>query len=138
MTEESTTHDLTELTRRSIEAQEESIEAAVSFYAPDAVWDASWGMGVFEGQEAVRGFFMDWRSPYDEMTREIEAIRDLGNGVTFAVIVQTGRFHRSTGTVQLRYGSVMDWSDGLIVRNTTYPDIDEARAAAERLAEERG
>jgi hypothetical protein len=32
----------------------------------------------------------------------------------------------------------MDWSDGLIVRNTTYPDIDEARAAAERLAEERG
>ena len=138
MSEESTSPDLVELTRRSIEAQEESIEAAVSFYAPDAVWDASWGMGVFEGQEAVRGFFRDWRSPYDEMAREIEAIRDLGNGVTFAVIVQTARVLRSSGTVQLRYGSVMEWSDGLIVRNTTYPDIDEARAAAERLAAERG
>src|SRR3981081_1938193 len=102
MSEESTTPDLMELTRRSIEAQEESIDAAVSFYAPDAIWDASWGMGVFEGQEAVRGFFRDWRSPYDEMAREIEAIRDLGNGVTFAVIVQTGRVVWSNGTVQLR------------------------------------
>jgi hypothetical protein len=27
--------------------------------------------------------------------------------------------------------------DGLIVRSTTYTDIDEARAAAERLAENR-
>jgi SnoaL-like domain len=92
MAEESTTPDLVELTRRSIEAQEESIEAAVSFYAPDGIWDASWGMGVFQGQDAVRGFFTDWRSAYDEMTREIEAIRDLGNGVTFAVIVQAAPF----------------------------------------------
>jgi hypothetical protein len=32
------------------------------------------------------------------------------------------------------------WVDGVIVRNTIYPetDIDEARAAAERLAHERG
>jgi ketosteroid isomerase-like protein len=137
MSEESTSPDLAELTRRSIEAQEESIEAAVSFYAPDGVWDASWGMGVFVGQEAVRGFFRDWRRPYDEMAREIESIRDLGNGVTFAVIVQTGRVLGSSGAVELRYGSVMEWSDGLIVRNTTYRDVDQARAAAERLAEER-
>jgi hypothetical protein len=35
---------------------------------------------------------------------------------------------------------VMLWVDALIVRNTVYleSDIDEARAAAERLAEERG
>jgi ketosteroid isomerase-like protein len=138
MSEESTSPDLVELTRRSIDAQDESIEATIGFYAPDAVWDASWGMGVFEGQEAVRGFFSDWRSSYDEMAWEIEAIRDLGNGLTFAVIVQTGRVFGSSGTVQLRYGSVMEWSGGLIVRNTTYTDIDEAGAAAERLAQERG
>jgi hypothetical protein len=41
-------------------------------------------------------------------------------------------------SVQLRYASVVEWSNNLIARNTTYPDIDEARAAAERLAEERG
>jgi hypothetical protein len=30
------------------------------------------------------------------------------------------------------------WVDGLIERTTNYTDIDEARADAERLAEERG
>jgi hypothetical protein len=43
----------------------------------------------------------------------------------------------SGGSVQLRYGSVAEWIDDLMVRNTTYTDIDEARTAAERLAEER-
>jgi hypothetical protein len=34
--------------------------------------------------------------------------------------------------------SVATWTNALIERTTTYPDIDEARAAAERLAQERG
>ena len=136
MSAESTTPDLVELTRRSIGAAED-IEAALSFYAPDAVWDASpWGMGVFEGQTAVRGFFEDWRSSYNDMEWKAEEIRDLGNEATFAVILRRARVAGSTGSVQLRYGSVIEWRDGLIVRNTTYNDIDEARAAAERLAEE--
>lgn len=33
---------------------------------------------------------------------------------------------------------VVVWVDGMIVRNTAYPDIDEARTAAQRLGEERG
>jgi len=32
----------------------------------------------------------------------------------------------------------MIWADGLMERVTTFLDIDEARAAAERLAHERG
>jgi SnoaL-like domain len=40
---------------------------------------------------------------------------------------------------RMRYASVLAWVGGLIVRfTTTYIDVDEARAAAERLAEERG
>ena len=136
MPEESTPPDLVEI-RRSIET--EDIEAALSFYAPDAVWDASpWGMGVFEGQAAVRGFFEDWRSSYSDLERKAEEIRDLGNGVAFAVILQKGRIAGSSGSVQLRYAAVMEWAGGLIVRNTTYTDIDEARAAAKSLAKERG
>jgi hypothetical protein len=38
----------------------------------------------------------------------------------------------------MRYAQVNDRRDGLIARETLYTDIDEARAAAERLAEERG
>jgi ketosteroid isomerase-like protein len=138
MSAESTTPAFVELTRRSIEAAED-IEVALSFYAPDAVWDASpWGMGVFEGKPAVRGFFEDWRSSYSDIEREAEEIRDLGNGLTFAVIVQKAHVVGSSGAVQLRYASVVEWIDSLIVRNTTYTDIDEARADAERLARERG
>jgi ketosteroid isomerase-like protein len=136
MSEESTTADLVGLARESIET--EDLEAALSFYAPHAVWDASpWGMGVFEGQAAMRGFFEDWRGAYSGIERKAEEIRDLGSGVTFAVILQKGRLVGSGGSVQLRYGSVIEWVDDLIVRNTTYTDIDEARVAAERLAEER-
>jgi ketosteroid isomerase-like protein len=133
MSEELTTPDLVALARRSIEA--EDIEAALSFYAPDAVWDASpWGMGVFEGEAAVRDFFEDWSGSYTSMEWKAEEIRDVGNGVTFAVILQTGRVVGSSGSVQLRYASVARWLDRLIVRNTTYTDLDEGRAAAERLA----
>jgi hypothetical protein len=30
------------------------------------------------------------------------------------------------------------WHEGMVTRVTTFLDVDEARAAAERLAEERG
>jgi ketosteroid isomerase-like protein len=137
MREESTTPDLVDLTRRSIEA--DSAEAAVGFYAPDGVWDASpWGMGVFEGTAAVRDFFEEWSRSYTDIEWNAEDIRYVGNAVTFAVILQRGRVVGSSGSVQLRYASVAVWQDGLIVRNTTYTDIDDARAAAERLARERG
>jgi ketosteroid isomerase-like protein len=137
MSEEFRTPNLVALARRSIEA--EDLEAALSFYAPDAVWDASsWGMGVFEGLPAVRGFFEDWASSYTHMEWDAEEIRELGNGITFAVILHTGRVVGSGGSVQLRYAAVAQWQDRLIVRNATYTDIDEARAAAERLAESEG
>jgi ketosteroid isomerase-like protein len=137
MSEESTTPDLVELARRSIEV--EDLEAAVSFYAPNAVWDASpWGMEVYEGQAAVRGFFEDWRSSYSGIEWAAEEIRDLGSEVTFAVVLQRARVVGSSGSVQLRYAAVAQWASGLIMRNTTYTNIDEGRAAAERLAQERG
>jgi hypothetical protein len=49
-----------------------------------------------------------------------------------------GRPVGSSGEVQLRYGTVSVWEDGKIARITNYTGIDEARAAAERLAQERG
>jgi hypothetical protein len=58
--------------------------------------------------------------------------------VTFPVIIQKGRPVGSTAHVRYRIAQVNTWVDGMIVRSTGYNDIDEARAAAERLAEERG
>jgi ketosteroid isomerase-like protein len=137
MPEDFATPDLVERVYSSIEAHDR--DEAISFYAADAVWDATpWGMGRFEGREAILGFFEDWRGSYSGLAFEVEETRDLGSGVMFAVIVQKGRPRGSSGNVQLRYASVMQWVNGLIVINTTYTDIDEGRAGAERLAQERG
>lgn len=55
-----------------------------------------------------------------------------------AVYESSGRPVGSTGRVEWRFAAIAFWMDGLIVRAITYREIDEARAAAERLAEERG
>ena len=140
MPEESTTPDLVELARRSFDAvNRRDFDAMMGFLAPDAVWDMSdLGMGTFEGVPAIRGFYEDWFGSYDEFRIEAEEILDLGNGVVFAVISQNARPVGSSGHVQFRYGSVAVSDAGLAVRTVNYFDPDEARAAAERLAQERG
>ena len=75
---------------------------------------------------------------YEDFEVEIEENLDLGSGVMLSVTRQRGRVAGSSGYVQMRYASVTEWRDGLIARVTPYPDIDEARAAAERLAGEPG
>jgi hypothetical protein len=57
--------------------------------------------------------------------------------VTLAIAHMSGRPVGSSAQVQLEYASVAEWTDGLMARVTQYTDIDEARAAAERLAQER-
>jgi uncharacterized protein (TIGR02246 family) len=139
MPEESTAPDLVELTRRAIEAANtKDVDRLVSFYAPDAVWEAMTGLGTHEGTAEIRRFFEDWLGAYEEFEVEVQEVLDLGNGVAFVVVVQYGRPVGSTGSVQLRYASVSVWVDGKIARTTNHTEIDEARAAAERLAEERG
>jgi ketosteroid isomerase-like protein len=114
------------------------IDALMSLYAPDAVFEHSEVVGVFEGRATFRGSFDDWLDAYEEFRIEFEARRDLGNGVTFGVTVLRGRPGDSTGWIQGRFVSVVTWRDGLVERVTNYFDIDKARAAAERRAEERG
>jgi hypothetical protein len=80
----------------------------------------------------------DWVAPYDEWGTEVEKWLDLGNGVVLAVLMESGRPTGSSGRVQLRYACVGVWSHDMISRAVTYADIDEARAAAERLAAEPG
>jgi ketosteroid isomerase-like protein len=142
MSEESTTPDLVELMRRLAEAaSEQDFDTADSYYAPDAVWDSSrTGVGSFEGALTIRRFFEDWRGGYEDWEIGFDELLDIGNGVVFALVRQEGRPVGSTGYVRQREGWVWVWVEGLIARVTTYPeaDMDEARAYAERLAEERG
>ena len=139
MAEESTTPDLVELVRRLDEAANRlDFDAAVSLFAPDAVVEGRASGMTFEGRTAIRGFGEDMIVAYEEFESRSEEILDLGNGVVFGVARASGRPVGSTGRVENRLVSVAVWEEGLIVRATGYTDPDEARAAAERLAKERG
>jgi len=138
VSQESTTPDLVELTRRLVEAANRlDFDAAVSFYAPDAVLEGRASGMTFEGRAAIRGFWEDWAVAYEESELRLEEILDLGNGVVLGVARGSSRPVGSTGRVELRLAIVAVWEEGLIVQSIGYDDTDEARAAAERLAKER-
>ena len=138
MNEESTTPDLVELTQLVFEAaNQRDIDAIMSFVAPDAVLDGR--ADLLEGRAAIRGFVEEWFGSFAELRYEVEEFVVLDDGVVLAVVYQEGRPVGVGGRVHQREGWAICWSaDGLIVRLTTHTDIDEARAAAERLAKERG
>jgi hypothetical protein len=140
MSEESTTPDLVELVQRVIDAGNvRDIEAEMSLFAPDSVFDLSaMGLGIYENAEAIRKLFQEWWNSYQDYHQEAEEIRDLGNGIAFVVIVMRGTPPGSTAWVEQRYANIGIWANGLVERTTNTFDVDEARAAAERLAEERG
>jgi len=136
MSVESTTNDQVELVRGLVGALDRcDVDTVVGFHAPDAVLEAA--VGRFEGVAGIRAFIEDWLANYEGFAVTLEEDRDLGNGVTFGVIRQQGRLVGSSGHVQLRHAAVHVWVDGVITRAITGPDIDEDRATAERLAEER-
>ncbi len=91
----------------------------------------------YEGRAAIRGFLEDWFRAYEELDFELEEVSHLGGGVVFAVVIQDGRLVGSAGRIRQREGWVYLCVGGSIARLTTF-DVDQGRAAAERLAQERG
>jgi ketosteroid isomerase-like protein len=136
MSEEATTPDLVELTQELSDAR--GVDATMQFYGADAVYDMSQvGLGTFEGRPAIRRFLEDWLGSYDETEDEVHEIKDLGNGIVFAVVRESGR---PSGTarpsrVHAVYAFVFVWTDAKVTRATVYADPAEAHAAATRLAE---
>jgi ketosteroid isomerase-like protein len=138
MPEEFTTSGLVELVLRFVEAANRRDFAAIeAFYAPDVIVRGA-EIGTFEGRAAARGVLEDVIAPYEEFRAETEEVLDLGFGVAFAVVIARGRVGGGSAEVPFRYATVTIWSEGLVTRQTNYTDVDEARAAAQRLAEERG
>jgi ketosteroid isomerase-like protein len=139
VSQESTTRDLLELARRMIEADtfDEWAMFAEQIYAPNAVWEAS-GLDTFEGRRAIVAFVRDYWSIWDDHHHYVEEMVDLGHGVIWGVVREHGRIKGSDARVEARWAFVNLLVQGRVVRSTTYIDIDEAHAAAERLAQEPG
>jgi ketosteroid isomerase-like protein len=140
MSEEHTTTDLIALVRRRSDASNRrDMDALMSLCARDGVYDTSpSGLGVYEGQAAIRAFIGEWWDAFDELHFEPEEVLDLGGGVTFSVIRQDARPAGSASHVRTHEAHVIEWRGTVAARVTVYQDIDEARAAAIRLAGERG
>jgi uncharacterized protein (TIGR02246 family) len=137
MTDESATPDPVELMGRAFDAANRGdLDAVASSFADDATFDGRGVGGPFEGRAAIRSMLEEWFATYEELEFGLEEVRDLGNGVVFAVVVQNGRPAGSAGHVRQREGWVFVWVRGLVARLAT-SEVDEARAAAERLAQER-
>src|SRR3954471_23042757 len=138
MSEESMTLDLVELVRKQLEALDRrDLDGVMSSVAEDAVLDGR-AAGVFEGRAAIRGFLEDWFRALEELDFELEEVSDLGGGVVFAVVIQDGRPVGGDGHLQQREGWVYRCVGGSIAHLSTLEGVDAARAAAERLAQERG
>jgi ketosteroid isomerase-like protein len=140
MSQESTTPGPVELTRGYIESMNRDwdLDALAGFFASDAVWDLSdAGLGIYEGWAAIREWLEGYWATWEDHHHKIAEILDLGHGVVFMALWEDGRPIRTEARVQARRGWVVLWVGGRSVRWTGYTDIDEARAAAERLAEER-
>jgi hypothetical protein len=137
MAEEDATPDVVEMMRRMGEAANRGDrDAHVGFFVADGVLQT--GVGRFDGREAIRDYVEDfWRS-YDELSVAEDELHDLGNGVALFSSALTGRLRGSNAEVHLRWAGVITHARGLVSRWTDYVIIDEARAAAERLAQERG
>ncbi len=113
-------------------------DSIMALYSQTSVWDTSAiGLGVHKGPEAVRAFHEDWQRAYEDFEMVMTDFEEIGNGITITVFDQRARPTGGSGFVELRFGLVTTWADGLVQRATAYTDIGEARAAAERLARER-
>jgi uncharacterized protein (TIGR02246 family) len=135
VSEESATPDLVELVHRAFEAlNRRDLDAVVSTFAEDATFDGRALGDRFEGRAAIRSFIEGWFGSYEELEYRLEEVRDLGNQVVFTVVVQSGRPAGSTGHVRQREGWVFVWVQASVARLTVL-EVDDGRAAAERLAE---
>lgn len=138
MADESRTPDLVERWRRVAEAVAHSdFDVAMSYFAPDSTWDAL-PLGIsFKGIAGIRSFLEEWIGSYDDYHQELVEGYELGNDVVFAVNRQDARLAGTTRRVRELWSFTITWRAAMVERVIARNDIDEARAVAERLAEER-
>ena len=140
MPEHRATQDVVALTRAFGKVAGD-VDAEMAFYGPTPVYDLSpMGIGVYEGRTAIRAFLAGWMTSYEGYEEEMQEVIDVGNGIAFAAVRESAVPVGSTAQTRVHsvYVFAIVWVDGKIAHITAYPNAVEARAAAERLAAERG
>ena len=133
---ESTTPDPVELTERLVEAFDRGdVDAIEGLGADDAVLRAM-GLGLrFEGVKAIRSFVEEWFGSFADLAFELLEVQHLANGVVLVLIHQSGSPAGALGSIGQDEAWVIVWVEDEVTQLASYIDIDEARAAAESLAQ---
>ena len=124
-----------EVVRRSWAALERGgLDAVAEFWDPDIEWRAVEGalddIGVFSGREAMRRYYEEWTSTFDELRGELEEVIFASGDQVGTVIHTAGRVRGSEGWVEGRYAVVYTVRGGRIVRGREYATAGQAREAA--------
>jgi ketosteroid isomerase-like protein len=90
-----------------------------------------------EGVAAIRDLWVSYFGAFEGLQVILDDVVDFGNGVILANNRHVGRLIGGAALAERR-AFVYEFVGGRVVKTTDYTDIDAARAAAERLAEERG
>ena len=137
MSEELAASDLAELVRKAFEAANRGdLDAVMMSFTEDATFLGRAVGDRSEGRAAIRTLIEGWWASYEGVEYGLEEVCDLGIGIVFAVVVTNARPAGSAGNVRQREGWVFVGVGDLVAR-VTISEVDEARAAAESLAEER-
>jgi ketosteroid isomerase-like protein len=117
-----------EIVSRMLEAfSRGDAEAAMAHFDPDVVTDASHRVDgrIGHGLEELVAILAEWLTTWDEWSREIEEIHDLGERVLVNE-TQRGRGKGSGAEWQGNFGMLYELHDSKITRWTIYDDLSEA------------
>ena len=139
MAQESATPDLVEVVAGLFEAADRGDwDTVLSAYAPYAVLETADGVFDAVSPARMRGFWEEVAATFEDFAIKVETVVDLGNGIVYSIYRAEGRLAGSTGVVTERMARIYERAEGRITRVITRQHLDEARAAAEWLAGERG
>ncbi len=124
-----------DVVRQQFHAFERDLDAMSAFWHPEIEWRAIEGaaddVGVMKGHDALRRYYEDWLSSFDQLRTEVdEVLFDAGDRVAVSVR-NSGRGRVSGVVTEGRYYVACTVRDGQIVHGREYATRPEAIEAAE-------
>jgi ketosteroid isomerase-like protein len=123
-----------EVVRRSYEHVERTREFPRELLHPDFVWDTTTFRGGMRPQTCVgldeaNQWLAEWLEGFDNWSLDVEEVFDAGDQVVAIVLQRANAKHGGLG-VEMRFGQVWTFRNGLVARIDMYADRDEALEAA--------
>jgi ketosteroid isomerase-like protein len=123
-----------DLLRRVFEYVERTKEILPEAVHPDIVWDTTTFRGAiipgtFVGVEQVNEWLAEWTEGFEDWSFEIEEAFNAEDQVV-TIIRHRGKAKHGGPEVEMRFGGVWTFRDGLIARIQMYAERNEALEAA--------